>query len=259
MVRSLSPCRPPVNSGDRVGGSRAPDRLLGLELPRLARRLLSRRAARAAVAGGLRGALRHRRGEHDLLPPAGADGGGAVGGADAGRLRVRREGQPLPDAHPPAARRGRRDGPPGRAHRAARRGRPAAGDALAAAGELPPRRRAPGGRAGRDAARPARVRARHPSWFADDVPTCCASATSRSSSPTTRGRSCPRRRSPRPGTTCASTTGTAGGAATTARASSTPGRGASARCAATSSPTSTTTGRRSRPATRRACSSRLRG
>ena len=158
MVRRLSPCRPSVNSGERVGGSRGPDRLLGLELPRLARRLLSRRAARAAVAGGLRGALRHRRGEHDLLPAPGTDGGGAVGGSDAGRLRVRREGQPLPDAHPPAARRGRRDGAPGRAHRAARRGRPAAGDALAAAGELPPRRRAPRRRAGRAAARPARVR-----------------------------------------------------------------------------------------------------
>ena len=68
---------------------------------------------------------------------------------------------------------------------------------------------------------------RHPSWFADDVADRCASATSRSSSPTTRARRCPRRRSPRRGTTCASTTGIAGGAATTARASSTPGRGAS--------------------------------
>ena len=47
-----------------------PHRLLGLELPRLARGHLPGGPAGPALAGALRGALRHGRGQRDLLPAA---------------------------------------------------------------------------------------------------------------------------------------------------------------------------------------------
>src|SRR3712207_1828005 len=87
---------PPAPRWRREAG---PDRLLGLELPQLARALLSARPAGAALARALRRALRHRRGERDLLPAAVARGGRELGPAVAGRVRVRGQGQPLPDAH----------------------------------------------------------------------------------------------------------------------------------------------------------------
>ena len=63
-----------------------PDRLLGLELPALAqRRLLPAAAAAAALARALRAALRHGRGELDLLPAAARDRG-----RELGRARARR-------------------------------------------------------------------------------------------------------------------------------------------------------------------------
>ena len=81
------------------------------------------RAARAALAGGLRRALRHRRGEHDLLPAAARDGGGAVGERRR-TASVRRQGQPLPDARQAAARR-RATASPAWASASSRSSRPA--------------------------------------------------------------------------------------------------------------------------------------
>src|SRR5204862_5233725 len=73
-------------------------RLLGLELSRLARRFLSRGSACQALAGVLRRAVRHGRGEQHLLPPAIAIRRCGLGGADLAGLRDRREGEPL--SHP---------------------------------------------------------------------------------------------------------------------------------------------------------------
>ena len=75
-----------------------PRRLLGLAVPRLARRALSRGTAPAALARALRRGLRHGRAEHDLLPPRPARGGAGVGPPHATGLRLRGQGQPLP--HP---------------------------------------------------------------------------------------------------------------------------------------------------------------
>ena len=60
-----------------------PDRLLGLELRRLARAALPGGPGPGALAGALRGGVRHGRGELDLLPAASRDGRGALGRADA--------------------------------------------------------------------------------------------------------------------------------------------------------------------------------
>ena len=51
----------------------------------------------ATLARALRAGLRHRRGELDLLPAPLARGRRALGRADAARLRVRGQGEPLPD------------------------------------------------------------------------------------------------------------------------------------------------------------------
>ena len=102
----------------------APHRLLGLELLPLAQwRLLPAALPGPALARVLRAPLRHGRGERDLLPAADREGGAGLGRADTRRFRVRRQGEPLPDArqaaHRPRA--GRRALL--RPHRAARRAR----------------------------------------------------------------------------------------------------------------------------------------
>ena len=106
----------------------------------------------------LRRGLRHRRGQQHLLPAAHARGGARVGGADAAGLRLRGEVQPLPDPHQAPDRHGPGRGPPARAPRAAHRLAQDGPDALAAPGQLPPRRRAPGLRAGAPAAGAPRLR-----------------------------------------------------------------------------------------------------
>ena len=58
-------------------------RLLGLELPALAGARLSEGPAGAALARALRDALRHRRGQHHLLPAALPRRGRGLGRADA--------------------------------------------------------------------------------------------------------------------------------------------------------------------------------
>src|SRR5437868_12704538 len=70
-----------------------------------------------------------------------------MGGADAARIRVRGEGEPLSDPHQASARYPRWDRALLRATRAATRVGPVRPRAVAAPGELPPRRRAPGGMA----------------------------------------------------------------------------------------------------------------
>src|SRR3954466_12099563 len=123
------------------------DRLLGLELRPLAeRRLLSATMRRSQLARLLRAALRHRRGEHDVLPPAEGADRAALGARDAARVRLRGQGQPVRDAHQAAARRARAPPEAARADQPApalTQARPAP---LAAAADLPARpRAAPGG------------------------------------------------------------------------------------------------------------------
>src|SRR3954447_1973886 len=117
-----------------------PHRLLGLELRRLARPRVPEGLPDIALAGALRDAVRHRRGELDLLPAGPPRRRGEVGRAGARGLHLRRQGQPLPDPHEAADRDGAGGGTFLRAHRAARP-EPAHGPgAMAAARELPARR-----------------------------------------------------------------------------------------------------------------------
>ncbi len=126
-----------------VDGQAGSHRLLGVELPRLAWSDLSRRASSAALARALRRALRHGRGEQHVLPAAVAVGGRGLGGTDPARVRNRREGEPLPDSRQAAARDEARGGQVLRGDQAARGLAEAGPCALAAAGELQARRRAP--------------------------------------------------------------------------------------------------------------------
>ena len=161
MVRSLSPYRPTVNSRSRVHVIRDPDRLLGLELPRLARRLLpdGLPARRWLEAYAEHFDTVEVNTTFYRLP---ARGGG------------RRWVEETPDGFVFAVKASRylthirrlRDVADGMARWASASSRSSrrtgSGDAVAAAAELPPRRRAPGGRAGRDAAGATRVRAPAP-------------------------------------------------------------------------------------------------
>ena len=84
-------------------------RLLRLELRRLARSALYPEGmGPARWLQPLRRGVRHRGGQLDLLPASFRRRRGALGGADAAGLRLRGQGQPLPDPRSPAARRGRR-------------------------------------------------------------------------------------------------------------------------------------------------------
>ena len=123
--------------------------------------LLPARAAGCALARALCERVRHGRAELDLLPPREPGSGRKMGRADAARLRLRREGEPLPDAHEAADRPRAWRGALLRVDRAARGEREARTGDLAAAGVVPPRRRPPrrGARARERApARPPRLR-----------------------------------------------------------------------------------------------------
>ena len=91
---------PPRQRGQGGSGVKpVQDRLLGLGLQGLARRVLSREAAAAPLARALLVRLRHGRDQQHLLPPAHRGGRQGLGRADAGRLRVRGQGRPLHDPH----------------------------------------------------------------------------------------------------------------------------------------------------------------
>src|SRR5919198_3788094 len=142
----------------RYSGEARTRRLLGLELHRLARRALPEGLPAAALAGALRPGVRHRRGQQHLLPAADARRSGRVGRAVAARVHVRGQVESLPDAHEAPDGHGSRRRTPARAPRAAARVPEDGPDALAAAGELPSRRRTPRQRARQPAARPPRLR-----------------------------------------------------------------------------------------------------
>src|SRR5690606_24266038 len=91
------------------------------------------RATERSLARLLRRTLRDRRAERHLLPPAETGRLRGLGAAGSGRLRVRPQGEPLPDPRPPS--------PP-----APRLGR------------LPARRSVPAGPAPRPGPRPAATR-----------------------------------------------------------------------------------------------------
>src|SRR6185369_9261004 len=93
----------PIESSHGTGGPAAPgggrpDRHLRLAVPALARRLLSGRAPAGARAPlGERAPPLGRDQRVFLLPPAAVELAALVR-RDAGRLRLRREGRPLPHA-----------------------------------------------------------------------------------------------------------------------------------------------------------------
>ena len=95
------------------------------------------------MARALRRPFRHRRGQRDLLPPADREGGPGLGRPDTRPLRLQRQAEPLRHAREAAARAGAEPGALLRAARATGTGRQARPRPLAAAADLPPRRRAP--------------------------------------------------------------------------------------------------------------------
>ena len=111
-----------------------------------------------APAGELRGDIQLRRGQRDLLQARRTGVGEAVDRADAARVRVRREGQPLHD--PQVAPAGDRTAGRALLRAAAPRSPTRAGwvPRCGSSRQLPPRRRAAGGRARGAAAGAARVR-----------------------------------------------------------------------------------------------------
>src|SRR3954470_21691342 len=121
--------------------------MLRLVVYGLARPALPRGTAAVALARALRRGLRHRRGQQHLLPPADRERGPWLGRADARRLLLHRQGEPLFDP---------REAPEGDADlcRALLRADPGAGRVpearpgpVAAPRELPSRRRTPRRRA----------------------------------------------------------------------------------------------------------------
>ena len=104
------------------------------------------------VAEGLQRGVQLRGGERDLLQAGVGRGGEALDRADAARVRVHRQGQPLHDAQVATPGDRAAGGALLRAAAAARRLGPDGTDGVAAARQLPPRRRAAGRRA-RGAAR----------------------------------------------------------------------------------------------------------
>ena len=118
----------------------------------------------------LRDAVRHRRGELDVLPARQARSGRALGGGDAAGLPLHGQGEPLPHAHEAADRHGARGGAAVRRHRAARRvaeardrscGSCRSGSTATTTGS---RSRSSGYPPGRHC-----FEFRHPSWFTSEV------------------------------------------------------------------------------------------
>ena len=220
------------------------------------RRLLPAALSAAALARVLRAAVRHGRGERDLLPAADREAlsQGWVD-ADARRLPLRGQGEPLPDAHQAADRARPRARALLRADRAARRS-PKLGPVL---WQLPPTFQRDDERLARALERlpPGQPRLRVPARE-------LVRGGRLRPAPRARRRARPRRRrsaalrgrpaDDRLDLSSASTTALAAAAATTPSASSPSGRSASRRSKGRRTSTSTTTGRASRSGTR--CASR---
>ena len=235
-------------SRGRPPRGRDPDRVLRLELRLVARPRLPARPTDRALARALRDAFRHGRGEHDLLPPADAEGRPGLGRPLSAELPLRDQGQPVHHAHEAADRSRPGARPLPRAARAAARdgqarslplGSPRNGSTETTSASQTPVRAA----AGRATASSSVTRAgstRTSTRF-------CASTASRSRSATPRIARSSSPSSRRTGRSCVSTTGTGAGAATTRGWSSPRGPSASPgwRSGLTSTRTSTTTGRAS--------------
>jgi len=127
-------------------------RYLRLAVPGLAGHVLPARRAAAALAGVLRGAVRHGRKQRDLLPAAAAGDLRRLAGPGRRRFRDDRQGQPLPHPRAAAARPGRTGAPAARRGRRARRPARSRAAAVAAgpAGRPAAARRVPGPVPGRD-------------------------------------------------------------------------------------------------------------
>ena len=166
----------------RHGRSAGAHRLLGLELRRLARARLPAGLPAAPLARPLRDAVRHRRGQLDLLPARPPGGRRALGRGDAARLRLRGQGEPLPDPHAaPAPTRSAASSGSTRASPRSSSSRQARARPVAAAGELPPRRRPAGARARAAAAGPPLLRVPPPELVrAPRSTACCTRSAPRS-------------------------------------------------------------------------------
>src|SRR5205823_6238570 len=127
-------------------GAPGAHRLLGLELRELEGRVL-RGQAGAALARALRASLRHRRGEQHLLPAAQAAVRRELGRAEPARVPLLCQGVALPHAHQASQRPRPGSRPLLRLHRTHARHAEDGADPLAAAADLPPRRRPARGRA----------------------------------------------------------------------------------------------------------------
>ena len=233
-----------------------PHRLLRLELRELApRRLLPGALSCPALARVLRAAVRHGRGERDLLPAADREGCAGLGRPDARRLPLHRQGEPLPDAHQAPDRARPRARALLRADRAARTVAEARAGALAAPADLQAGRRPAGASPRAAASRKPRlgVPARELVRGGRLRPPPRARSRARPRRRRSAALRGPARRRPT-GPFSVSITALAAAAATTPRPSSPSGRSASRRSKGRRTSTSTTTGRASRPGTR--CASR---
>ena len=105
-ARSLAARHPPRDRrlGDRPGGHQ--DRHVGLELRSLASRAVPAGASRPGPARPLRGRLRHRRAEQQLLPLAPAGGVPQLAGQAAGGFPAVGQGAARADPCPQAVRAG---------------------------------------------------------------------------------------------------------------------------------------------------------
>src|SRR5579883_487412 len=102
--------RPRPRTSGREPPGRPPHRNFRLALCPLARHLLPRKAGRLEMARLLRAAIRYRRAEQHVLPPAYGERARHLARFLALRLPVCRQGEPIPDPHEkaegPGARRG---------------------------------------------------------------------------------------------------------------------------------------------------------
>src|ERR1700733_6653167 len=138
-----SACTAVILSGPYPGDEAGTHRLLGLDVRRLAWGPLPRARSEAALARDLRIGVRHRRGEFHVLPPRAPRRGRRLGRAAPARVPVCGQGEPVPDPRQAAGRHRRRDRALLRAAVTHDRRRQARAGAVAAARELPSRRRPP--------------------------------------------------------------------------------------------------------------------
>src|SRR6185503_523726 len=115
------PCAPVHRLRPQTDGPRTSARgVLGVAIQTLARRLLSGGPAANTMVRALRANVRHGGDQQHLLPSARTRDVRRLGAARAAGVRVRREGEPVPDAHEEAEGSGRTNRSPVHAYARAR-------------------------------------------------------------------------------------------------------------------------------------------